>query len=116
MIFNNGIVTIGGNWINNSSEKFKGDITYVEILTTNDGLNQYSETKVPNNPSAVTKFRFPKGTCNEVYRPNKNTYYGGTDCGKEDKTDWNINLTIFDDWIAKGGECDDYQHTDRGCG
>ena len=116
MITNRGFVTIGGHWLNNNNEKFKGDIQYVEILTTEWELSRYNETYLVNKQSDVTKFRYSKGLCSQVYQPNRNNYYGGTDCGNGDKTYWDGNLTIFDDWRNKGGSCPDWQREDNRCG
>jgi hypothetical protein len=51
---------------------------------------------------------YPKGFCHLTYEPNKNNYHGGTDCGLGDG--------VFDDWVARGGQCPDGYHKDSGCG
>jgi len=111
MVTNTGFITLGGWWITNSSEKFKGDINYVEILVTDWELSRYPETNILNNPSDVKikpSWSYKVGPCHRNYVPNKNNYHGGTDCGNNDGT--------YNDWKAKGGRCPDGQWDADWCG
>ena len=50
-------------------------------------------------PSEPPGPKYGKGFCHRDYTPNKNNYYGGTDCGNGDGT--------YNDWKANGGQCPD---------